>query len=466
MVKSPLYGLAQLNSKGNVFDTIDVDEHRRKRKIISQPIAERSMRGFEPVMSEQVDIFVEQLAASSGNSEPVNMTQRCMWLGGDVAGYLGFGYPFQMQTADNENRWLQGGLALASARINIYMQAPFVHVLEPLIQVIIKKAINTVNGIAAKMIQARLAQDRNAKRDLYSFAVDHMGGADLEDSELWAEAFFFILAGGNTTATAMSGSKQIWELFLPFRASLSSRLLERGVPHVLQPELPKSSNTSLIYRKGQLLTPDVAVFFYLSRYPDCYKKLADEIRTTFAASDEIRTGEQLRRCDYLRACIHEALRLSTPNTATMWRRQSPNDRTKEPLVIDGHEIPPGTDIGVNMYSIHHNAAYFPDPFIFRPERWLDSSPKQLAMMQKAWAPFTLGAHSCPGKAVAYLEISLTLARTLWRFDFEPAPGESGRIGAGMPGRTDGREKECEYQLYDTFSAMHDGPVLMFRPRGD
>lgn len=215
-----------------------------------------------------------------------------------------------------------------------------------------------------------------------------------------------------------------------------------------------------------MLTPVVAVFFYLSRYPECYKKLADEIRTTFAASDEIRTGEQLRRCDYLRACIHEALRLSTPNTATMWRRQSPNDRTKEPLVIDGHEIPPGTDIGVNMYSIHHNAAYFPDPFIFRPERWLDSSPKQLAMMQKAWAPFTLGAHSCPGKAVAYLEISLTLARTLWRFDFEPAPGESGRIGAGMPGRTDGREKECEYQLYDTFSAMHDGPVLMFRPRGD
>ena len=208
------------------------------------------------------------------------------------------------------------------------------------------------------------------------------------------------------------------------------------------------------------------MFFYLSRYPECYKKLADEIRTTFAASDEIRIGEQLRRCDYLRACIHEALRLSTPNTATMWRRQSPNDRTKEPLVIDGHEIPPGTDIGVNMYSIHHNAAYFPDPFVFRPERWLDSSPKQLAVMQKAWAPFTLGAHSCPGKAVAYLEISLTLARTLWRFDFEPAPGESGRIGAGMPGRTDGREKECEYQLYDTVSAMHDGPVLMFRARGD
>lgn len=413
MAKSPVYGLAQLNSKGNVFDTVDIDEHRRKRKIISQPIAERSMREYEPVMSEQVDTFVDQVAASARNSEPVNMTKRCMWLGGDVAGDLGFGYPFKMQTEDNENRWLQGGLALASARINVYMQTPLVHMLEPLIQVLIKPAINKVDGIAATMIQARMAQEKNAKRDLYSFAVDHMGGADLENSELWAEAFFFILAGGNTTAAVMSG-----------------------------------------------------LFFYLSRYPECYRKLAEEIRTTFAASDEIRTGEQLRRCEYLRACINEALRLATPNTATMWRRQSPNDRIKEPLVIDGHVVPPGTDIGVNMYSIHHNESYFPDPFVFRPERWLDSSPKQLAIMQKAWAPFTLGAHSCPGKAVAYLELSLTLARTLWQFDFEPAPGELGRIGAGQPGRTDGREKEFEYQLYDTFSAMHDGPVLMFQARGD
>lgn len=136
--------------------------------------------------------------------------------------------------------------------------------------------------------------------------------------------------------------------------------------------------------------------------------------------------------------------------------------------MDGHVVPPGTQVGVCTYALHHNEKYFPGPSAFRPERWLvgESGEKALAEMHSAFAPFSVGARSCAGKSMAYLEASLVIARTLWFVDFEPAPGELGEAGAGKPGAKGGRERPEEFQLYDIFSATHDGPNLMFRYRGE
>jgi hypothetical protein len=68
--------------------------------------------------------------------------------------------------------------------------------------------------------------------------------------------------------------------------------------------------------------------------------------------------------------------------------------------------------------------------------------------------------------MAYLEINLTLAKTLWYFDFEPAPGELGKLGAGKLGSEEGRERQGEFQLYDCFVATHEGPYLTFKIRDD
>lgn len=57
--------------------------------------------------------------------------------------------------------------------------------------------------------------------------------------------------------------------------------------------------------------------------------------------------------------------------------------------------------------------------------------------------------------MAYLELSLSLAKTLWYYDFETAPGKLGRVGVGQEG---------EFHLYDIFTSTHDGPYLVFKPR--
>lgn len=127
----------------------------------------------------------------------------------------------------------------------------------------------------------------------------------------------------------------------------------------------------------------------------------------------------------------------------------------------------------------HNPEYFPEPFAFRPERWLEESEEGEApeggkeeekearatnIMRRAFIPFSLGDRGCAGKAVAYLEMSLTVAKTIWYFDFEKAPGDAGELGSGRKGAAGGRDRPDEYQLYDRFMAEHEGPNLIFRPR--
>lgn len=191
-----------------------------------------------------------------------------------------------------------------------------------------------------------------------------------------------------------------------------------------------------------------------------YKRLVDEIRTTFANDTDIHGGAKLSGCKYLRACIDEALRMTPPISGTPWREFFPEEKG-QPLIIDGHVVPPGTQVGMCLYSLHHNEKYFAEPYTFRPERWLVDDEAQLRLMNSAFCPFSIGARDCAGKAMAYLEATLVVAKTLWGFDFKPAPG--GKTGGGAPGQREGRRRENEFQLYDIFAATHSGPELVFSP---
>jgi hypothetical protein len=148
-------------------------------------------------------------------------------------------------------------------------------------------------------------------------------------------------------------------------------------------------------------------------------------------------------------------------SGTPWRELYPDQRDR-PLIIDGYVIPPNIQVGVCIYSSHHNDKYFADPFTYRPERWLMDDEEQLRVMNSAFCAFSVGHRGCAGKAMAYLEASLGAAKTRV-FDFKPAPG--GKSGGGGPHKNDERKREYEFQLYDIFASMHSGPELVFTPRG-
>jgi cytochrome P450 len=199
-------------------------------------------------------------------------------------------------------------------------------------------------------------------------------------------------------------------------------------------------------------------FFYLSRYPSVYRRLAAEIRTAFTRPDDIRHGPTLSSCTYLRACLDETLRISPPTNVTLWR-DAPHDVGTNPLIIDGHRIPPGTRIGVNIYAIHHNEAYFAEPFTYRPERWLPAesglSEEETKIMHSAFMPFSKGARNCAGIPVAYAEASMVVAETLWRFDFERSKDDTESAEKG---------RELVFRMEDIAGSKHSGPLLNFRAR--
>ncbi|KAI0117814.1 cytochrome P450 [Nemania sp. FL0031] len=411
VTKSHVYLLTiQANGVDSIFNAVDKRRHASKRRLIGRAVTDRAMRQFEPIMTEQIDVFLKTLYESSLVSRPVDMTQSCKRLGLDIVGHLAFGFALNTQT-DPKYRFIIDGIAMGNYRANSFMQLPFLknRVLDVVLHLLSRPRRLGYLRALEHMISSRLSLEKHAKDDLYSSLAEYInadGPDSIKLSELWSEAVFFFPAGGDTTATALS-----------------------------------------------------ALFFYLSRNPEAYRKLSNEIRSKFTDGADIR-GPQLAACRYLHACIEETIRMSSPVSGTLWRELAKEEEAKGPWTVDGHIIPHGTQVGVNIYSLHHNEDYFPNPFQFRPERWLADNKDELRTVHSAFAGFSTGARGCAGKSMAYLESSLVAAKTLWYFDFEVAPGD------GSIRKTGGQTHPEEFEIRDVFSAAHDGPNLVFKPRGD
>ncbi|KAF1968463.1 cytochrome P450, partial [Bimuria novae-zelandiae CBS 107.79] len=389
----------------NLFNCLDKRLHKIKRRMISKALSEQKMPQFEPLMREHIAMFLKNLLRSSHNDEPVDMSDLCKRLGVDIIRRFAFGYRLDLQTS-NKNDFVIPGLIGASYIKNVRMQWLGVRwfgveLLFPSMYGLRLKYFYLLK----KMVKDRLAEGKSAKEDLFSMRL----------GDLVSEATFFFPAGGDTTATTIA-----------------------------------------------------AVFFYLSRNPECYRKAISEIRSTFSSGVEIQSGPRLSSCVYLRAVIDEALRICPPTPGTLWRELPVGDQGhEEHLVVDGHLIPARTWVGVNAWTIHHNEEYFPEPFIFKPERWLDEEHTSDAIaarkkLREVFSPFSVGPRSCIGKAMAYMEASLTLALTMWYFDFSAPDDERlAMIGGGTPGDKTGRHRVDEFQTYDKFVSSHDGPYLMF-----
>ena len=205
-----------------------------------------------------------------------------------------------------------------------------------------------------------------------------------------------------------------------------------------------------------------AACFYLSRNPHAYSRLATEIRSTFQNLESIHQGAELSSCAYLRACMDEAMRLSPPAPGVFFREVTNGD-----VMINAELMPRGCDVGTGIYAIHHNPAYFPDPFAYKPERWTVSAENpepQVALARSAFIPFSYGPRACVAKSLAYLKMTLAMAIVFYKTDFRIAQGESGMVGEGRAELEYGRHRVQEYQLFDQMTSFKNGPMLEFKAR--
>ena len=203
------------------------------------------------------------------------------------------------------------------------------------------------------------------------------------------------------------------------------------------------------------------ILFYLARHPTALRTVTSEVRLAFRSLEEIRSGSRLVSCVYLDACIEETLRLAPVVPA-----QLPRAVMKGGIMIDEQFVPEGTVIGVSAYVVHHNNETFPEPWSFRPERWIAAggvSREDVNLAREAMCPFSLGKRGCIGKRLAYVEMRIAIASLLWSYDLEEAMS-AGRNGGGSLNLEEGRRRRDEFQLFDCFGSDREGPVLRFRQR--
>jgi cytochrome P450 family 135 len=127
--------------------------------------------------------------------------------------------------------------------------------------------------------------------------------------------------------------------------------------------------------------------------------------------DELDAGED----EYLRATISESLRLR-PVVPLAGRRLS-----KE-LVADGLELPAGTDVTPAIWLTHTRPDLYPEPFAFRPERFLGDGPETYA-----WIPFGGGVRRCIGAAFAEFEMRIVLRQVLGSCELRKETSEPERV---------------------------------------
>ncbi|HET6570267.1 MAG TPA: cytochrome P450 [Solirubrobacterales bacterium] len=128
--------------------------------------------------------------------------------------------------------------------------------------------------------------------------------------------------------------------------------------------------------------------------------------------DSLEAGED----DYLRATISESLRLR-PVVPLAGRRLNAE------LEVDGLSLPAGTDVTPAIWLAHTRAESFPEPFAFRPERFLDEPPDTYA-----WIPFGGGIRRCLGAAFAEFEMRIVLREVLGRCELRKADPRPERVG--------------------------------------
>lgn len=224
-------------------------------------------------------------------------------------------------------------------------------------------------------------------------------------------------------------------------------------------ELLAESILLLVAGSDTSATTIAASIFYLLRHPSVLQTLRKELHQSFGGLNEINyAGTQLANLPYLRACIDEALRLNPPVGSVLGRMV-----TEPGINVDGVYYPPGVEIGVAPFALHHNAEYFPDPYTFRPERWIVDDQagftKEVVQRQhSAFCAFSIGPRNCIGKNLAYVELSLALARCVWKYDMEEVAGWNETLGGNHISSTG------EYLTRDDFVSKKDGPVVRFRAR--
>jgi cytochrome P450 len=144
-----------------------------------------------------------------------------------------------------------------------------------------------------------------------------------------------------------------------------------------------------------------------------WERLLRTPRAYEALREAVRAGERAE--EHVEATIVEGMR-SRPVIPIVGRRVS------VPWRLGEYVLPAGSAISVSILLVHHREDLYPQPFAFRPERWLEGRKPGTY----EWLPFGGGTRRCLGAALAMAEQRVVLEAMARRLDLEAERSEPER----------------------------------------
>ncbi|KAF7911815.1 hypothetical protein EAE99_010997 [Botrytis elliptica] len=390
----------------NTFNTSSKEAHRRKRRIMAKGFSDVALATYEESISQPVDELISKLMrgnTKSNTAQTVTSDQKCVFnwayeancLMLDIMGHLCFGAAFGFIGGKGEK--LVKSFHQRAVRVYMTSQVPLFKKLyiDRILFPQMAKANTALADYARSYTVQRAHQHREEtnridKTEIYSHVklgnnntssdiMHHLLNAHDEettsvysDNELLGEAILLMMAGSDTTSTALT-----------------------------------------------------ATLFYLFHNPHALQSLRSELAHTFSSSTSIRVLD-VENCKYLRACIDEAMRLCPPAPTAL-----PRVVCEGGIEVLGIHFPGGVCLGVSNFALFRNELYFKEPHRFMPERWLDNDEESLSLARMAFKPFSVGPRHCIGQRLAIQEMAYIVAKIVYHFEFEVVGTDSEYKGLGV-----------------------------------
>ncbi|XP_030371213.1 probable cytochrome P450 6d5 [Scaptodrosophila lebanonensis] len=169
----------------------------------------------------------------------------------------------------------------------------------------------------------------------------------------------------------------------------------------------------LFYVAGYETSASTTAFtlYELMQNADILRKAREDVRDTLQQHNGQLSYDAIQDMKYLELCVMETVRKYP--ALPILNRECTQDY---PIPGTKHVIKKGTPIVISLLGLHRDEEYFPEPFCYQPERYMEENKNYNPV---AYMPFGEGPRHCIAARLGKLNVKIALAKILSNFNIEP-----------------------------------------------
>ncbi|KAH8287582.1 hypothetical protein KR054_010440, partial [Drosophila jambulina] len=198
------------------------------------------------------------------------------------------------------------------------------------------------------------------------------------------------------------------------RNDFINHLLEMQREHGLSEEDMASHAMTFMFDGLDTTSNSIAhCLLLLGRYPECQQLLFEELQRA-GPGGQLPDLDALLDLPYLSACFDESMRIypaagwASKTCTREYELRGRQHRGKSLKVL------PGDKLMIPVYALHHDPDFYPEPEVFRPERFLDGGLKSYKQ-EGVFLAFGNGPRQCVGMRLGLALAKAALAAIVLRF---------------------------------------------------